>query len=158
MTKIEVASNQDPAPREVKPHARRGVAIFKQKNPVAALVVGLIILAAVLGIKYYNAQKITDQLTKNPKSAAQSAINKTVAEVGKIAILPNSGEVPTLATVTDVTQLKSQDFFASAQNGDKVLIYTKAQIAILYRPSVNKIVNIGPVNIKGATGTTPSGG
>lgn len=68
----------------------------------------------------------------------------TVAKVGKLVLLPE-GEQATLATVTDVTKLKGQSFFAKAQNGDKVLIYEQSKKAILYRPALNKVIEIGPV-------------
>ena len=66
--------------------------------------------------------------------------------MGKLLALP-SDEKPTVATITDVEKLKEQVFFKNAMNNDKVLIYTKAKKAILYRPSENKIVEVGAVNI-----------
>ncbi len=57
-------------------------------------------------------------------------------------------EVPQFATVSDVTKLRNQTFFAKAQNGDKVLIYPVAHMAILYRPSTKKIISVGPINIQ----------
>ncbi len=70
-----------------------------------------------------------------------------VTEVGKLMILP-SNETPTVATVNDKDKLKGQAFFATAQNGDKVLIYTGIKKAILYRPSIHKIVDVVPVAVK----------
>jgi hypothetical protein len=70
-------------------------------------------------------------------------VKKYVTLVGKVMILPD--EVPTLATVTDVTKLINQRFFKSAQNGDKVLIYPLASKAILFRPMLNKIVEVASV-------------
>jgi hypothetical protein len=66
--------------------------------------------------------------------------------VDRLAILP-SGEDPTLATVVDKNSLKDSFLKANAQNGDKVLVYVKAKKVYIYRPSVNKIVNIGPLTI-----------
>ena len=78
--------------------------------------------------------------------AAQAEVDATVAKVGKLISLPTD-EKPTVATVTDASKVKDQQFFKNAENNDVVLIYTKAQKAILYRPSTNIIVEVGAVNI-----------
>jgi len=55
------------------------------------------------------------------------------------------GEAPFLATVMSKDDLQSQAFFKNAEKGDKLLVYTKAMKAILYRPSVNKVIEVEPV-------------
>lgn len=85
-------------------------------------------------------------------SQEQQAADQVIAEVGKLIELPQ-GEQPTIATVSDINKLKGQAFFTNAKNGDKVLIYTKAQKAILYDPTEKKIVEVGPINLNQ---TTPS--
>ena len=77
---------------------------------------------------------------------SETEVNKLIEEVGKIIELPE-GPKPTIATVTEVEKVKGQAFFAKAQNGDKVLVYTEAKKAILYRPSEKKIIEVGVVNI-----------
>jgi len=42
--------------------------------------------------------------------------------------------------VTDANSFSNQAGFENAENGDKVLIYTNAKKAILYRPSINEII------------------
>ena len=79
-----------------------------------------------------------------PQSASDIEIAKVVSQVGKLIVLP-TGELPTIATITDLKQLKGQAFFNNAKVGDKVLIYTKAQKAILYSPSENKVVEVAPL-------------
>ncbi len=126
---------------------------------VALVVIAAIALAVFFGVKYHQTQN-KNKLLLNPQIAAQQQVADAVSAVGKLVQLP-SNETPTLATVTDASKLKSQAFFANAQNGDKVLIYTQAKEAILYRPSTNKIIQIAPVNIgdnsSTATPATPAG-
>lgn len=108
---------------------------------------GIIVLAAVIAaayffLQYQNSQK---QLAINPATGVPQ-VEDLVERVGKLMELPSS-ETPTVAAVSDVTKLQGQQFFANAKNGDQVLIYSQAKKAILYRPSVNKIIEVGPVNL-----------
>lgn len=96
------------------------------------------------GIFYYTKGSLQGRLGASDKTSGEA--KQLVAVVGKVYDLP-SDEVPTIATVSDVSKLSGQEFFMRAKNGDKVLIYTKAKKAILYRPSTNKIIEVGPVNI-----------
>lgn len=78
---------------------------------------------------------------------------KLIAQVGKIIDLP-VGETPTVATITDITKLSSQPFFKSAQNGDQVLIYTNAKKAYLYSPTLNRILDVEPINVNATPSAT----
>lgn len=97
----------------------------------------------------------------DPSQAAQSAadkeIDKTISDVGKLYALPKN-EKPTLATVKDKEASKKQygSFFDKAENNDISLFYTKAKIAVLYRPSTNQVINVGSLTIEDKPGTTPS--
>lgn len=87
--------------------------------------------------------------SQNQKSVAnnpQAEVKKLVSEVGKLVDLPK-GEDPTVATVTDISKLQGQAFFARAKNGDKVLIYSNAKKAILYDPQAKKVIDIAPINV-----------
>lgn len=112
---------------------------YKVVIPAVALIVVLLLTG---GFLLYQNQKTG---SKNPQQAGQDEVKKVVEEVGKLIDLP-AGEVPTLATVVDVSKLKDQPFFQKAKNGDKVLIYTNAQKAILYDPVAKKIKEVGPLN------------
>lgn len=72
-------------------------------------------------------------------------VQVVVRRVSSLAILPQN-ETPALATVTDKSKLQTP-FLQQADNGDRILIYEKAKKVIIYRPSINKIVDIGPVDI-----------
>jgi hypothetical protein len=117
---------------------------LKRRWWLILLVLALIGLS-VLGYGYIHTKNELTKL-KNPSTAGKTETQSLIDKVGKLVQLP-SGETPTLATVNDATKLKNQAFFASAQNGDKVLIYSKAGKAVLYRPSTNKIIAYSPVNL-----------
>jgi hypothetical protein len=59
-------------------------------------------------------------------------------------------------TLTNVSNLKSQAFYANAENGDKVLLYQQAKKAYLYRPSINKVIDIAPVVMSEQASPTPT--
>ena len=81
----------------------------------------------------------------------QKEIEKIVMLVSKLIILPAGA--PNLATIQDAETLSvQQPFFKDAENGDKILIYKDK--AIIFSPTKNMLVNVGPVYSKD-TQTTP---
>ncbi len=86
------------------------------------------------------------RVKENPDLVSKEEVRSITSSIGRFMELPQ-GEEPTLATVTDIEKLKDQEFFKSAVNGDKVLIYTQARKAILYRPSTEKIIEFAPLVI-----------
>ena len=112
------------------------------KNAITVLVLLVIIFGAsayYFFTKYY-------ELKNNPQAATQEEVAALVAEVGDLILLPKD-EQPTVATVADPEALKDQAFFANAQKDDKVLIYARAQKAILYSPARHQVIEVAPVNI-----------
>ena len=106
----------------------------------------LVVIAIALAALTFYFYKQYQNIKKNPNQVAQAEIDAVVANVSKIIDLPKD-ETPTLATVQDKDKLKDQPFFAMAENGDKILIYTKSKKAIIYRTKDNKLVNVGPIVI-----------
>lgn len=72
-------------------------------------------------------------------------VTYVTGRVSRHMVLP-SDEVPALLTVTDNAKLTSS-FLKQAKNGDKVLVYQTNKKAILYRPDVDRIIDVGPVVI-----------
>lgn len=82
----------------------------------------------------------------HPEFTAIEEGNAILAKVGALMQLP-AGETPTIATVKDAATAKQgQPFLASAENDDVIIVYRRAQMAILYRPSSDKIIAVGPVS------------
>jgi type IV secretory pathway VirJ component len=131
-----------------------GQKVFKVIIPLVA------VAALVVAGYFYNQVRV---LKQDPQLAAQKEAEALVAKVGKLIVLPvlPEGENPTVATVSDPEALKDQPFFASAAAGDKVLIYTTAKKAILYSVTLNKILEVAPLNIgegQKASAKTPTTG
>lgn len=114
--------------------------------PVLALLVVAAGGAAAYSYSLYQKSQAEVQRLQNPQEIAKADIAKVVESVKNLMELP-SDEQPTIATVVDAGKLKDQPFFVRSENGDKLLIYTQARKAILYRPTTNKVVEVAPVNI-----------
>lgn len=114
------------------------------KRSVIVVSFFVLLLGAVGAAGYFYTQYRTLKTAASPKPDQE--IDEVLEAVAKHLVLP-SGETPTVASVTDSEKLKSQPFFASAVNGDKVIIYSGAKKAILYRPDIDKIIDVAPVNI-----------
>ncbi|MFO0703365.1 MAG: hypothetical protein U0525_01420 [Patescibacteria group bacterium] len=68
--------------------------------------------------------------------------------------IPVKGETPTFALLDNMTKVQNEPFFKKAALGDHVFIYPKSKIAILYRPSALKIINMAEINSPQPTPTT----
>ena len=120
---------------------------------IVIVVAAIIFLGAVATAGYFYTQN--KKISQNPDIVSQQETAKLVNSVGKLMVLPTD-ETPSVATVTDNTKLTDQPFFAKSENGDKVLIYTNAKEAILYRPSTNKIIQVMPISFTSNAAATPA--
>ena len=109
------------------------------KSSIVVLVI-LLIISSGSGFYFYR------KATTDPQKVEKNDLEDTVQAVGKLIVLPTN-ETPTLATVTDPAKLQNQIFFSRATKGDKVLIYAVAGKAILYNPTLNKIVEVSSISI-----------
>jgi hypothetical protein len=136
----------------------------KKHELIVTILSVLVLIGAAASYYFYTQYKNTQDILKNPNLATQKETQSLIQQVGKLIELPK--EQPTIATITDITKLKDQPFFANAKNGDKVFIYTGVKKAILFDPIAGKIIDVAPVNIgdnqgtptptKTATQTTPT--
>lgn len=112
------------------------------RNKLAIVTIAvMVLLALIAGYFFWQYTK----LKANPDAAAQETTQRLVNKVEKLYQLPD--EKPTVAQINDKDKLKEQPFFKSAQNGDYLLIFTNAKLAVLYREDDNKLINVGPIAI-----------
>jgi len=81
---------------------------------------------------------------RNKKDNPRAQLNETLNKLSGLILLPENEE-PTLATVDNPDILTDPQLKAAAKTGDKVLLYYTIKKVIVYRPSVNKIVDIFPL-------------
>lgn len=128
---------------------------LSQENLIIRVIV-IIVLLLVLFLSLRN-QPFTKAVPQQGTQANQSSTQdqeiarQVIERIGAIIQLPEGQ--PQIAVVKDPQILaQNQVFFANAQVGDILVVYPTT--AILYRPGVNKIINIGPVQ----TNTTQAAG
>jgi hypothetical protein len=128
-----------------KPNSAHKIKPFL-KNNYKVIVIGIFLISiCTLAYGYVHTKNELKRLS-DPKTAAQDQAQDLTTKVGKLIVLPSDNN-PTIATVKDADKLKAQEFFARAQNGDKILYYPKSSRAVLYRPSSNKVVEYSKVNL-----------
>jgi hypothetical protein len=112
-----------------------GRTLMVHKAIVALIVLVLIGLGVVgfFGVRYL-------ALTEDQALASERQIDEAVRKIGRLIELPE-GETPTLAVVRETESLKNDPFFADARPGDIVLYYPVANVAFVYRPSKDMLVN-----------------
>lgn len=99
--------------------------------------------ALIVAIPFYmGASKLTRVLFSDAMTARE--VRGLIRDVSGHVLVPEN-ETPTVATVSDMHALEGQEFFKNAQEGDKVLMYMRSQKAIIYRPSIDRIIEVGPI-------------
>jgi len=134
------------------------LAMMKVKSKIMMGIVGAIVVVSTFGVGVYKYVQLRHEVIKlrnTPQGAQEAAKEETarlIDQVRKLISVPED-ETPTVATVSDSEKLRSNAFFANAQNGDKVLIYSTSKKAIIFRPGENKIIEVGPISIGTPSGT-----
>jgi len=124
---------------------------------IQRVLLGLLIIVAVGGtgssIYFY---KRYSALKANPNAEAQKESAVLMMALSRLIELPKD-ETPSVVTIVDKTKLADQPFFKNAENGDVLFAYVSTKEAILYRPSINKIVQVASINVSAdaATQTAP---
>ena len=134
--------------------SKPGASYVNKKNITTACIILTALLIFGIGLYYFIQYHHAQSLLKNPLLASEMQQETIVSNVSKLTQVP-PGEQPAIARISDITKLQNQPFFQNAQNGDFVLIYTKAKEAILYDPVSNKILRVGPILVPSPTAGIP---
>lgn len=116
--------------RAVQPAASKS-----RRRTVRRVILVLVCLALLAGGGYWYLVVQAQDVARQEKTL--------IAAVSKLVVLPVD-EVPAVSTVVDEKKV-DQEFLRNAKKGDKVLLYFQAGRAVVYRPSTQQIVNVGPL-------------
>ena len=122
------------------------------RNNLNFILIGLLAVTGATNIIFYN--KLSNY-KKNPEKIIQEQTASLIEKVGKLVVLPTD-EKPTIATVSDPELLKDQPFFAKAQKGFKVLVYSSSGKSILYDPFEDRVVEVASINTNSQSQVSPT--
>ncbi len=108
----------------------------------------VIVILSVIGLSIIALSGVL--IVKHNRNLDYNNVKVVTARVSRHVVLPTDEE-PALATVTDSNKLTSS-FKGKVENGDKLIIYQNNKKAIVYRPSIDRVVTIEPVAIDTAPG------
>jgi len=124
-------SNQTINRQERKPQRSRGRLIL--------------VLIASLIIVTLTAIVIIQQLKLRDTGPDEQEIARQIQErVSQLMILPGDEEA-LVSEISNANEVNDQPFFADVEDGDQVLVFLQSARIVIYRPSTNMIVNVGPI-------------
>lgn len=120
------------------------MASISKQTILAGIAVVYMAASTFAAVRFYDLYKTYEAKVPVSDKEAEKETTMLVTQLKKIMEVPN--ETPVVATVKDKEALKSQQaFFAQAENGDKLIVFQTARKAVLFRPSIGKIVESGPL-------------
>ena len=113
------------------------------------LLVGIILLALAFELGRYTVYQAHPELSSEDQAA------QILTKVSALIQLPQD-EAPQIATINNAASAKAgQPFLVNAENGDVLIVYSNAGQALLYRPSTDKLIAVGPVASSQTQNTPP---
>lgn len=112
---------------------------------IVKLIFVVVLLTGASGVSVYAVLQRPDIFGLETIDAQRQESESALVRLKQILALPD--EEPTVANVTNEDALKNQKFFSNVKNGDVVFIYNNAKKVVLFRPSENKIIDVGTLDV-----------
>lgn len=117
---------------------------------LAALVV-IIAGGAIAGKQYLGKKRIPETQAEAQTALNEDSKNELLDKIKKHVLLFKEGEDPLIIRIDNAQELvQKQAFFANSQDGDVLVVYKDK--ALIYRPSEDVLINVGPVYIMPTAG------
>jgi hypothetical protein len=116
--------------------------------PIAFLI-AIVLLGVAFELGRYTVYQAHPELTAEDQAA------QIFTRVSALIQLPQD-ETPQISTINDAASaMAEQPFLTNAENGDVLIVYSNAGEALLYRPSTDKLIAVGPVDNSSQTQNAP---
>lgn len=103
----------------------------KRKLAIAGVLLVIVALISLSGFLYYKYQEVLHKPT---------ASQQLIQYISQTVRLPD--EEPTILTITDKTKLNNALLASRVDNGDQLLLFSKAQQVVIYNPSSKKVTGM----------------
>ncbi|MBP9852483.1 MAG: hypothetical protein QG629_320 [Patescibacteria group bacterium] len=154
--KVTVQNKDEDTSVKNAPRDKAGV------NKVVAIVAVVLALLGLLGtaVFYKKYQSVKTDPTSAQKAQNSAETQRVLTKLKKVLRVDET-QAPTVARVEDPTKLKkaNAEFYKNVEKGDYLVIFPKR--AVIYRDSVDQIINIAPIINTGTTAdkaTKPAAG
>lgn len=117
---------------------------YDSKLIIISSLILLILLILTPALYFYYQYQQTKSLVNSLPQTYLDSPNAIINKVGQLIQLP-FGETPQVVKITDANRAKQQPFLWKTKNGDILLLYQKAKLAILYDPVGDKVIQVGPL-------------
>lgn len=122
---------------------------MKSKKILSILIIIVIVVLGYAIFKKFNptnSSAVEGQLS-------DKEIQVLVDKVSKLINVPE--ETPVIATIIKADQLiAEQKFYVGSKDGDYLMVFPKAQKAIIYRENEDRLINVGPIIVDQPATTT----
>lgn len=119
--------------------------LLRNRKLFKAFLLAVFILLAVGAGAFFWLQQHKDVSSAPNKDTNEQTSVRILRKVSKIYALPKNEE-PSVAAIEDSSKLADQNFFAKAQDGDYLLVYPEAKLALIYREQAGQLINVGPIS------------
>lgn len=134
------------------------VKTFHKAHPSLSTLITVALVGVLAGGGYYGYTQwkymhTPDAVYQREAQTYKESWDEMMLHANKQVLLP-SNEVPVLATVSDPESLDKNDFYKRAQEGDKIIMYKKNKMVLLYRPETKKVLARAQLNFLDPTPET----
>jgi hypothetical protein len=122
---------------------------------VLLLVVVLVLVVAFVGYRVIKGDEVPSFEVAEGTQLSEEQIGDLLGRISRLIQLPEEKN-PLIATINDAAALRAeQAFYRDAENGDQLVIFAERAMAVIYRPSADKLINVGPIFFDNAAQPQP---